>query len=58
MEKETGYPTTLPMAIAACNCGGKVIEQAERIAIMETLDPRHVHVPGILVDAVVLYARK
>jgi propionate CoA-transferase len=54
LEKEAGYLTTLPMAIAAHNCGGKVIEQVERIAKIGTLNPQHVQVPGILVDAVVI----
>lgn len=54
MEKEAGYLTTLPMAIATHNCGGKVILQVERVAGMGTLNPKHVIVPGILVDAVVV----
>jgi propionate CoA-transferase len=53
MEKEAGFLTTLPMAIATHNCGGKVIAQVERIAIAGTLHPQHVQVPGILVDGVV-----
>jgi len=54
MEKEAGFLTTLPMAIAAHNCGGKVILQTERIAQMGTLHPQQVRVPGILVDGVVI----
>jgi propionate CoA-transferase len=54
MEKEAGYLVTLPMAIAAHNCGGKVIVQVERIALRGTLHPQQVVVPGILVNAVVI----
>ena len=54
MEKEAGFLTSLPMAIAAHNCGGKVIAQVERVAQMGSLHPQLVKVPGILVDAVVI----
>jgi len=54
MEKEAGYLTTLPSAIATHNCGGKVVVQVERIALMGSLHPQRVIVPGILVDAVVV----
>lgn len=54
MEKEAGFLTSLPMAIAAHNCGGKVIVQVERVAQMGSLHPQLVKVPGILVDAVVI----
>ncbi|OPY58619.1 MAG: Acetate CoA-transferase YdiF [Pelotomaculum sp. PtaU1.Bin035] len=54
MEKEAGFLTTLPMAIATHNCGGKVIVQAERVASIDTLKPQRVLVPGILVDGIVI----
>ena len=54
MEKEAGFLVTLPMAIATHNCGGKVIEQVERVAVTGTLNPQHVQVPGSLVDAIVI----
>ena len=41
-------------AMAAHNCGGKVIAQVKRVAAPGTLDPQKVKVPGILVDAIVL----
>jgi len=54
MEKEAGFLTTLPMAIAAHNCGGKVFVQVERVATVGTLHPQRVLVPGILVDGIVI----
>ncbi|UCC90656.1 MAG: acyl CoA:acetate/3-ketoacid CoA transferase [Dehalococcoidia bacterium] len=54
MEKEAGFLVTLPMAIATHNCGGKVIEQVERVTVTGTLNPQHVQVPGSLVDAIVI----
>jgi propionate CoA-transferase len=54
MEKEPAFLTTLPMAIATHNCGGKVIVQAERVAALGTLHPQRVLIPGILVDGVVI----
>ncbi len=44
----------LAQAMAAHNCGGKVIAQVKRIAAAGTLDPQKVKVPGILVDAIVV----
>jgi propionate CoA-transferase len=43
----------LPIAQAACNSGGIVIAQVERL-LNEPLPPNQVTVPGICVDAVVL----
>ena len=54
MEKEILSLDTLAMATAARNSGGHVIAQVERIADTGTLNPKHVKVPGILVDYVVV----
>ena len=54
MEKEPLTLEVLPMAMAAKNSGGFVIVQVERIADRHALNPRHVKVPGILVDCVVV----
>lgn len=54
MEKEILSLDTLAMATAARNSGGYVIAQVERIAGRGTLNPKHVKVPGILVDFVVV----
>jgi propionate CoA-transferase len=54
MDREGGYAECLPLAQAAKNSGGIVIAQAEYLAQAGTLNPRHVHVPGVLVDYVVI----
>jgi acyl CoA:acetate/3-ketoacid CoA transferase len=44
------------IALAAHNCGGKVIVQVREIVPVGALPPRSVKIPGVLVDAVVLAA--
>jgi propionate CoA-transferase len=44
----------LPLAQAANNSHGIVIAQAEYLATRHTLHPKHVKVPGVLVDYVVI----
>ncbi len=53
MEKEALTLESLPMAQAAQNSGGIVIAQVERIASNESLNPKDVKIPGLLVDYVV-----
>lgn len=54
MEREALTIDNLAQAMAVKNCGGVVIVQVERVARMRTLPARDVHIPGILVDAVVV----
>jgi propionate CoA-transferase len=54
MEREALILENLAMALAAKNSHGYVICQVERIAAEGTLDSRHVRIPGVLVDAVVV----
>lgn len=54
MEKEAVTLDVLPLAMAVKNSGGFVIVQVERIADRHALNPRHVKIPGILVDCVVV----
>jgi len=54
MEKEALTIEVLAQAMAAKNNNGFVIAQVERIAEQRTLNPKHVKIPGILVDCVVV----
>ena len=54
MEKESLLLDNLAQAMAAKNSNGIVIAQVERIAERGSLNPRDVHVPGILVDCIVV----
>lgn len=54
MEHEFTLSGVLAMAMAAHNCGGKVIAQVKRVVARESLHPQMVRVPGILVDAIVI----
>lgn len=54
MEREALLIDNLAQAMAVKNAGGVVIVQVERIAEARSLPSRDVHIPGILVDAVVV----
>jgi propionate CoA-transferase len=58
MEREALTLDNLAAAMAAKNSRGFVIAQVERIAAAESLNPRKVQIPGILVDCAVLAEAK
>ncbi len=60
MEKEGIYGTvfTIAQSVKACPNRGKVFCQVERVARTGTINPKAVHVPGPLVDYVVVAPEK
>ena len=54
MEREALILDNLAIATAAENSGGFVIAQVERVCAPGALNPRHVVVPGVMVDCVVI----
>jgi len=54
MEREGVTLEALAASMAAHNCGGRVLAQVLCLAAANSLDPRQVRVPGVLVDAVVV----
>jgi propionate CoA-transferase len=58
MEKESMILDGLPLAQATRNTGGKVIVQVEHLAKAGTMHPKHVKIPGILVDYVVVATKQ
>ena len=56
MEREALTLDNLAIAMAAKNSKGLVIVQVERLAASGSLNPRHVKIPGSLVDCVVVAA--
>jgi propionate CoA-transferase len=56
-EKESLYSDARVIAMAARSSGGVVLAQVERIAEPSSLPMRTVHIPGALVDCVVLAER-
>jgi propionate CoA-transferase len=54
MEREALPLDNLAMAMAVHNSGGAVVVQVERLARAGSLNPRHVVIPGALVDCVVV----
>lgn len=54
LEREPNSMAALPQAMAASASGGKVVVQVEQLAAARTLHPRHVAVPGLFVDEVVV----
>lgn len=53
-EHEGAFLGALDQALAARNSGGVVIAQVKRVVRAGSINPQHVHVPGTLVDHVVI----
>jgi propionate CoA-transferase len=53
-EHEGAFLGTLDQALAARNNGGIVIAQVKRVVRAGSINPQHVHVPGVLVDYIVI----
>lgn len=53
MEREALILDGLSLATAARNSRGLIIAQVERIAANESLNPREVQIPGVMIDCVV-----
>src|SRR5439155_11889201 len=53
-EHEGAFLGALDQALAARNNGGTVIAQVKRVVRAGSINPQHVHVPGTLVDYVVI----
>lgn len=56
LEEELGPVDVLDIAMAAKNCGGKVIAQVKNVVKAGSIPAKDVAVPGIFVDAVVISA--
>ena len=54
LERESLSLENLSLALAARNSGGVVICQVERVAQLNSIDARHVRIPGMMVDCVVV----
>lgn len=54
VEKEAATVDSLELAMAAKACGGKVIVQVERLTAEGSMDVDKVHIPGELIDAIVV----
>lgn len=54
LEEEALYSEQAAMAAAVHNCGGTVIVQVKGVFKRGALDPRHVCIPGSIVDHIVL----
>ena len=54
MEDEVAYIDNLAQAMAVHNNGGLVIAQVQRVVKNRSLHPKRIHVPGYLIDALVV----